>query len=512
VSVTCGVDTVATAEIVFDDNAPRLGFIAVSQDPLGADLGLTGTALGRTDEIYFEVLDLRSPCRAPRITVDGNPAQIREIDRAPWLADTWAIYAAADRPPTAERGQVHMVSLYCDDAVGIREPISTYPWVGFQISGPGGTPPSSSGAGSSTGAAPGGSTQSVVFHQSPVFLAVPRPTDIQMGLASILRSAAVTIALILLIGFPAELFNKTLEENAEEVRGWFRPLLRITRVFGTASPDGAQRRRWTADLLWATPRRRLAAFCLLAALLMSFADPTIGLDGKTAVLVVALAVGVAVITLVYARTADLVSARLARAGSTLKVLPICLVFATSCAILSRTLSFLPAYVYGLVASYVATRKLTRAQEGRGVLVAAICTLAVALLAWVGLERIHPLGSQADAGVVARLADAVLASIFILGVQTIVFGLVPVRYLDGDKLRGWSRVAWVGVYTAGMFLFVHVLVFNRQNVRSEGGVSGFFSTLELFLGFGALSVLFWAYFRYRPSRQDPAARQEEAVEG
>jgi hypothetical protein len=50
------------------------------------------------------------------------------------------------------------------------------------------------------------------------------------------------------------------------------------------------------------------------------------------------------------------------------------------------------------------------------------------------------------------------------------------------------------------------------VLRQGTAGGFFSTLELFLGFGALSALFWAYFRYRPSRKEPPALQEQALEG
>lgn len=80
----------------------------------------------------------------------------------------------------------------------------------------------------------------------------------------------------------------------------------------------------------------------------------------------------------------------------------------------------------------------------------------------------------------RSLDAVLAAIFLLGVQSVVFGLIPLRFLDGDKLRNWSQLAWVLVYGAGVFFFVHLLVLNRRDLVGQGTAPAFFSTLALFL--------------------------------
>ena len=37
----------------------------------------------------------------------------------------------------------------------------------------------------------------------------------------------------------------------------------------------------------------------------------------------------------------------------------------------------------------------------------------------------------------------LQVVFLLGVQTLVFGLIPLRFLDGHVLREWKVVASVG---------------------------------------------------------------------
>lgn len=59
----------------------------------------------------------------------------------------------------------------------------------------------------------------------PVYpLSVLAPSEVSTGLVAVLQSLALTVLLVLLVGFPAELFNKTLEENYTEIRGWFQRL------------------------------------------------------------------------------------------------------------------------------------------------------------------------------------------------------------------------------------------------------------------------------------------------
>lgn len=99
----------------------------------------------------------------------------------------------------------------------------------------------------------------------------------------------------------------------------------------------------------------------------------------------------------------------------------------------------------------------------------------------------------------RMLDAVLSAVFLLSVQTLVFGLIPLHMMDGRRLLAWSRRAWLAVYAVAVICFVHLLVLNRRDVLGQGTAPAFVSTLALFIGFGALSLAFWAYFRYRPPR-------------
>ncbi|WAL93243.1 FGLLP motif-containing membrane protein [Streptomyces sp. Je 1-369] len=336
------------------------------------------------------------------------------------------------------------------------------------------------------------------LNKSPVFAAIPKPSEVPWGLRSVALTLAVASALILLIGFPADIVNKTIEENRQEIEGWFLPWtvwLRRRRTAMHALRIGGR----TVSALWASPRRRFCWFTLAAALLTTLIDPAIGIRGDTMMLFFGLLVALPVTTLVYAVVVESFARRFSDGvAGALFVLPLGLVLAAFCTLLSVVAGFVPGYVFGLIAGYAtageARRQLSDEDQGRSVLAGTFCLLAVALLAWVALERTHD-----GTWLPLRMLDAVLSAVFLLSVQTLVFGLIPLHMMDGRRLLAWSRRAWLAVYAVAVICFVHLLVLNRRDVLGQGTAPAFVSTLALFIGFGALSLAFWAYFRYRPPR-------------
>jgi len=65
-------------------------------------------------------------------------------------------------------------------------------------------------------------------HRSALATSLPHTDQVDFGADQLLISALAVAGLLVLIAFPAELFNTTLEEHYGEVRGWFglrpRPL------------------------------------------------------------------------------------------------------------------------------------------------------------------------------------------------------------------------------------------------------------------------------------------------
>ena len=109
----------------------------------------------------------------------------------------------------------------------------------------------------------------------------------------------------------------------------------------------------------------------------------------------------------------------------------------------------------------------------------------------------------DPGNGTLFLDAALSTLWVTGLQAVIFGLLPLRFLYGEKLVKWSPVCWIAIEGAALFVFVHAVA--RPGGGSEGHASSatiwsMFGLLGLFT-LGALGV--WAWFRFvAPARPVP----------
>lgn len=91
--------------------------------------------------------------------------------------------------------------------------------------------------------------------------------------------------------------------------------------------------------------------------------------------------------------------------------------------------------------------------------------------------------------------------FVAGLEATALGLLPFRFLDGSRLRAWNQVAWIVLFGLSVLAFVYILI---NPISGYLGRAPAVTALLLFLGFGAFSAGFWAYFRYRkPKAPRPA---------
>ena len=285
------------------------------------------------------------------------------------------------------------------------------------------------------------------------------------------------------MGFPSEPFNKTLEENRDRIRPWFsrhsdaRPVV----------PGG-----------WAS----FALYTILAAALLSLVEQEATLDAaKTLTLALGFLVAVPVTTIAYAWPAEAGAHTVAPDRAQLRFMPAALVFAAACVALARWADFQPGYVYGLFAFYAPAA-------------AFIWSVSMgAASSWIGQpaggqhRRVAAVATRRGRRRRARRAirharlDAALAAIFCLGVQTLVFGLIPITFMDGMKLRTWSSWAWARVWGCALLLLVHVMF-----AKFLGEVDSLADAIKAsvpFLVFFALSAGCWLVFKARhiprPSR-------------
>src|SRR5437016_13156243 len=95
--------------------------------------------------------------------------------------------------------------------------------------------------------------------------------------------------------------------------------------------------------------------------------------------------------------------------------------------------------------------------GRLTSLAALSILIIALVTWAARAPVAAAAARDGAGFWVVATDACLAAIFVAGLTTLVFSLIPLPFLEGTKVTKWSRAAWVGLFALGLFAFVHILL-------------------------------------------------------
>ena len=309
---------------------------------------------------------------------------------------------------------------------------------------------------------------------------VPTPSEVSTDPVVLLQSAALAALLVFLMPFPSQLFNSTLDTHEDEVRRWFR----LDRIGAVAGGIGAFWASWPG----------VALFTLLAALLYGFLDPGFGFDLGSLATFLGMLLGIVLVTVAFAIPLVLAQRRHGERPS-LKVVPVSLLIGVACVLLSRLTGFQPGYLYGLLIGLAFARELSEAEEGRATAIGAGLMLVVSFVSWIGLGAL-PDGDGFGI-VVVRTA---LAALMVAGLEGVVFGLLPMRFLPGEPLYQWNRVLWAGLLLLGAFAFFHILINPASGYLSDTSSTPLFTVLALLLGFTFVSVAFWAWFRFRP---DPA---------
>ena len=320
---------------------------------------------------------------------------------------------------------------------------------------------------------------------------VPTIHEVSFDPISTTESALLALLFLLLAAFPGQLFNKTYEENQEEIarmlaRGGvvFGALGRRFRVLEQADrhlqlrdperrslwlPESVIRHRRPVDRFayrhpgWAAHRHP----CLRAAL----------------------------------ARAQRTAAPRPRPGSGRPHDDPC---GHLCVISSRFTDFQPGYLYGLVAGYVFARDLDSADEARAHVWTVMWMLAISLAAWFALPLVDRYFSAQP--LLDVLLSAMLATIFVAGLEG---SAVRAGAAALPARRGripWRRSVWAVLFLVAAFLFAWIMLQPTVGYLGSTRTSPLIPAVILFVTFGACSVAFWAYFRFRPEREEPQAAE------
>ena len=316
---------------------------------------------------------------------------------------------------------------------------------------------------------------------------IPLPADVSSDPLVVAQSALLTLALLLLMPVPGQLFNSTLEAHEDEIRR----SLRLDRVRAIGHAAGDFWRSWLG----------VAVFTAIAAALYGLLDPSFGFDVRSLSTYVGMLAGIVIVTVAFALPAWVLHGRASQPS--VKVVPLSLAVGVVCVAISRVTGFQPGYLYGLLIGLAFARELSGSEEARMVAGSAALMLLAAFAAWIALAAL-PAGEETS--LVLLSVRTALAAVLVAGLEGVAFGLLPFRFLPGEALFAGNRLLWAALLGAGTFAFFHVLINPASGYLADTSRTPLLTTLALFVGFGVGSLAFWGWFRFRPSgapsRQPP----------
>jgi hypothetical protein len=254
----------------------------------------------------------------------------------------------------------------------------------------------------------------------------------------------------------------------------------------------------------------VALFMVISALLYCLLDPTFGFNIHSLATFAGVLLGLALLLLAFGFAFGR-EMRKRAVGVLPRALPGTIAVGIACVLISRLASFQPGYLYGLVVGFLLSRELAKEEEGRGMAVATAWVLVATGFAWlalIGIRAVEP--SFGDPPLYMAAAETACVTLTVAGIEMALFAMLPLRFLPGDAVIHWNKLVWAGLVAFGVFGFFLVLINPQNGYLGDSSRSSLF-TMVLLLGFFAVaSVVFWAYFRFRPEKVDEEPPTEEAL--
>ncbi|HSW47677.1 MAG TPA: FGLLP motif-containing membrane protein [Candidatus Saccharimonadales bacterium] len=307
------------------------------------------------------------------------------------------------------------------------------------------------------------------------------PKDIPITPRNLLISALITIGLVLLIVFPSELFNSTVQSNYDEIAKWSL-VHRIKKFYDSVN-------HMPALIV-------VIIFAILGAIINSFLSPDFGFNKATYSLVLGMLLALAAISLIYDVTRSYYMKRRFGYHSKLRAHSLGLVTGAILVAMSRFANFVPGYCFGIFTALVFRENPDDRQNGEGLAFASALLMIVGVIGWIVWIPIKEAATAGNPSLWILVFDAAFASLWVSMLTGTVFGLLPMRFMYGETIKNWNSKVWAAIYFTGLFLFVYTILNPVIGIYGKSDKVNWFTVLFLFFAFGAFSFGFWGYFRYR----------------
>jgi hypothetical protein len=314
------------------------------------------------------------------------------------------------------------------------------------------------------------------------------PTQLDLSAHSLGRGGLFTLLLVALLYLPVTIFNKTTEMNHETISRWLARPRAWFALFATRLPFPNH------------PMVTLAGGVILTTALFAFVEPGFPTEPGSLEYLIGMMAGFALVSATFFCTWWLVIRRL-EPGSVgeWRIYPPYVVLAAILVIVARLAHFLPGVVLGTVAEYEPARPLGVRTAGIRVATTYGAVMVLGLIAWVAWIPVTDAAAKEGASSVTLILDSMLAITFVSSLESVAFGLIPLRFLDGSHLFTWHKGLWALMWGGALFWFSMVILNPALNAYENVGGAHAFWLLLLFSSLMVVALTTWAYFRIRGAR-------------
>jgi MFS family permease len=322
------------------------------------------------------------------------------------------------------------------------------------------------------------------------------PTQVRLTAKNLGQGGMLALLLAALLYLPVTIFNKATEKNHEAIK-------RMTE----------RPRAWLAFLFGWIPFRGHPALTLTlgvvaSAILFSFIEPGFPSEEGAPQYLIGMVLGFALVSGVFFSTWRFIIRRLEPEGTgEWKLYPPFIFLAAFLVVMARLAHFIPGVVLGTVAEYQPGKKLSVRTAGIRVATTYGALMVLGLIAWFAWIPVEHAASKEGASSLTLILDSALAITFVSSLESVAFGLIPMRFLDGNDLFTWHKGLWAAMWGAALVWFSVVILHPALSTygKFSGGRAVWFVLLFSTLMLIALST--WAYFRLRDAR---LARAKEST--
>jgi hypothetical protein len=140
--------------------------------------------------------------------------------------------------------------------------------------------------------------------------------------------------------------------------------------------------------------------------------------------------------------------------------------------------------------------LPKESKGRLAAISAVFVLALSLIAWAFWIPVTQAASHPNPSPGLLVLQAGLGVVFILGIGSVSFGMLPLPFLPGRDVARWNRWVWGGVFSLGLIGFVWTLLQPGSGYSHEVRHLDLIPVAVTTAGFALLTLAFMAYFKFR----------------